>query len=378
MKKVAFALLLCLLLAGCHTPAEQEFSAEESTASSQSAAEFSTESVITEISLPEESSESSAEELMDLVRQEKLDMAIVDTTNRDRSLHFRKLCQRNFCAVLPEDHPLAGSGELLPQQLSREAQVVFHYDMENSFGQWASGNAQNYFDNERQPLKEKQIQEYADLDIPIADYWEYREGLNEQKTIEEKFDYIAGLDLPVSKKNIMINNAVQREEDVDLTNYSDFGSYEEFDFAASNPEKYNFLQNSGVSYEEYNRNEVSKEAYNWAYKNQEGYTVSRAVSDVVTYRQIAGSLYDIKADKDEEGKSISGSRKEKVLDYINGLDLDYGARLILFKSEYPSYDDANMDIIDYLNGREDISYNDMTVILTELGFTVDAEGNIYW
>ncbi|MBO7158452.1 MAG: hypothetical protein J6W31_07605 [Clostridia bacterium] len=63
MKKVAFALLLCLLLAGFHTPAEQEFSAEESTASSQSAAEFSTESVITEISLPEESSESSAEEL---------------------------------------------------------------------------------------------------------------------------------------------------------------------------------------------------------------------------------------------------------------------------------------------------------------------------
>ena len=36
--------------------------------------------------------ESSAQDLMDMVRQEKLDMAIVDTTNRDRSLHFRKLC----------------------------------------------------------------------------------------------------------------------------------------------------------------------------------------------------------------------------------------------------------------------------------------------
>ena len=45
MKKVALALLLCLLLAGCHTPAEQEFSEEESVASSQSAVEFSTESV---------------------------------------------------------------------------------------------------------------------------------------------------------------------------------------------------------------------------------------------------------------------------------------------------------------------------------------------
>ncbi len=83
--------------------------------------------------------ESSAEELMDLVRQEKLDMALLDTTNRDRSLHFRKLCQRNFYAALPQDHPLAGRESLQPQQLSAEPQVVFNYNIENSFGQWASG-----------------------------------------------------------------------------------------------------------------------------------------------------------------------------------------------------------------------------------------------
>ncbi len=83
--------------------------------------------------------ESSAEELMDLVRQEKLDMAIVDTTNRDRSLHFRKLCQRNFCAALPTGHPLADSPFVLPQQLSSQPQIVFNYNIENSFGQWASG-----------------------------------------------------------------------------------------------------------------------------------------------------------------------------------------------------------------------------------------------
>ena len=83
--------------------------------------------------------ESSAEDLMDLVRQEKLDMAIVDTTNRDRSLHFRKLGQRNFSVALPESHPLAQSEFLLPHQLSQEPQVVFNYDVENSFGLWASG-----------------------------------------------------------------------------------------------------------------------------------------------------------------------------------------------------------------------------------------------
>ncbi len=83
--------------------------------------------------------ESSAEELMDLVRQEKLDMAIVDTTNRDRSLHFRKLCQRDFWVALPETHGLADSEYLLPQQLTTEPQVAFYSDTDNSFVHWASG-----------------------------------------------------------------------------------------------------------------------------------------------------------------------------------------------------------------------------------------------
>ncbi len=83
--------------------------------------------------------EGSAEELMDLVRQEKLDMAMVDTTNRDRSLHFRKLCRRELLAALPAGHPLADHQVLQPQQLAGESQIVFNYNIENSFGQWASG-----------------------------------------------------------------------------------------------------------------------------------------------------------------------------------------------------------------------------------------------
>lgn len=85
--------------------------------------------------------ETSAEELMDLVRQEKLDMAIVDTTNRDRSLHFRKLCQRNFCVAVPKDHPLADKEFILPNEIAQEPQVAFNYDMENTFGLWASGES---------------------------------------------------------------------------------------------------------------------------------------------------------------------------------------------------------------------------------------------
>lgn len=246
------------------------------------------------------------------------------------------------------------------------------------FGQWANENARDYFDNERQPLKEKQIQEFADLDIPIQEYWEYREGLKEQDTIEEKFDYIAGLDLPVSKKNILINNVVDREEEVNLINYDDFSGYEEFDFATKNPEKYEFFKSNNISYADYSASEESKEAYSWAYNNPEKYVVSKTIGDVVQYKKYTSELNKIAGDKDENGKSISGSRKTKVANYINSLNVDYGAKIILYKSEYPSDDTYNMEIVEYLNNRSDITYAEMVTILAELGFTVEADGTVRW
>ena len=83
--------------------------------------------------------ESSAGNLMDLVRQEKLDMAIVDATDRDRSLHFRKLSQRDFCIAVPESHPLAHCEFLSPQDVVHEPQIVFNYDVGKSFKEWATG-----------------------------------------------------------------------------------------------------------------------------------------------------------------------------------------------------------------------------------------------
>jgi DNA-binding ferritin-like protein (Dps family) len=154
----------------------------------------------------------------------------------------------------------------------------------------------------------------------------------------------------------------------------------EYDFAYEYPEKYEFLKENGVTYDDYkNGNEDFKDAWTWASKNPEKFTMSKAIaSDVVTYRKYTGELYDIKADKDEDGKSISGSRKEKVIDYINNMDADYGEKIVLFKSEYPADDTYNYEIIDYLNSREDISYEEMETILKELGFTVKSDGTITW
>lgn len=247
------------------------------------------------------------------------------------------------------------------------------------FGQWSGEAARDYFDNERLPLKEKQIQEYKELDIPIKEYWDIREGLKSRKDLEGKFEYVDSLDLPLKKKNVLINNVVDRKEKVNMKDYDTYGSLKEFDFATKYPKKYKFLQNNGVSWNEYNASEESREAYNWAYKNRKGYAIAKAVTgDVIAYRTITKELNDIKADKDSSGKTIANSRKAKVIDYLNNSNLNYESKLILFKKEYNSDDEHNNEIIEYLNNREDISYKQMERILTEIGFTVESDGTVRW
>ena len=84
--------------------------------------------------------ETSSEQLMDMVRQEKLDMAIVDASDRDRSLHFRKLYERDFFVALPAAHSLANRSYIDPKEVVGEPQVVFNYNVAESFKQWASGS----------------------------------------------------------------------------------------------------------------------------------------------------------------------------------------------------------------------------------------------
>jgi hypothetical protein len=243
-----------------------------------------------------------------------------------------------------EEHPVAGSytdsGALrfpVEDNLGNRIQAGI-------FGQWANENAREYLDNGYAPLKEKQIQEYVDVDLPIADYWNYRDGLKGLNGNAEKADYINSLDIEDWQKNLLMNNILDRKEDVDMSNYDEFEGWEEFDYASKNPEKYAFAKSVG------------------------GYSA---------YKTYSTELYDIKADKDSSGKSINGSRKAKVIDYINNLDADYETKIILYKMEYPSDDTYNAEIVNYLNSRSDLTYDELTTIYTELGFTV-KNGYVYW
>lgn len=254
------------------------------------------------------------------------------------------------------------------------------------FGQYASSNAREYFDRGLAPLKEKQIQEYKDLELPIREYWDYREGLKKQETLEDKFEYVADMDVSVEQKNIMINNIVDRKEEVDMTYYDDFANYEEFDWYSKNTEKYNFLEANGVSYSEYKADKDMKERYDSDYSvyknNPEKVALSKAITGkFLEYRQYMRELDEFRADKDANGKTISGSSKAKKEAYIQSLSLDAGQKMILHKSLFDSKEDKskyNRAIIEYLDSRDDISYEEKITILEELDMKVHSDGRVTW
>ena len=243
------------------------------------------------------------------------------------------------------------------------------------FGQYASQNARDYFDNGWAPLQGKQIQEFVALDIPIAQYRRIRNQLSKLTNLPAKVDFIDTLDLPVEKKNILVNNLVNRNVPIDMSNYDLYADFEEFDFAQKNEEKYAFLKSNEITWKQYNASEESRTAYNWAYQNPEKFEVSKAVADdLLEYREYSQALGEIKADQDSLGNAISGSRQEKVVQYLNSLDVEYGAKLVLYKMEYPKDNTYNDIIIRYVSGIEVLNYQQKMTILKELGFTAADQG----
>lgn len=139
--------------------------------------------------------------------------------------------------------------------------------------------------------------------------------------------------------------------------------HKEYDFAYSNIDKYNRMMDYGISFEEY---------------TQGGTEIAKLVSDdYEVFERIKDEIYNIDA-KDDSLHSVSGKKKERVADYISKLDVDDGVKMILFKNEYPSDKKHDKDILAYLNGRQDLSYDQKKNILLGLGVFVDQKGKIHW
>lgn len=105
------------------------------------------------------------------------------------------------------------------------------------------------------------------------------------------------------------------------------------------------------------------------------YTIATIVADdAQTYCEYMAELDETLS----KGTYNEDIKKEKATEYVNNLSLDYGQRIILFRIQFPSDTTYCNDIVEYLNKREDISYDDTVFILEELGFAVFEDGTVKW
>ena len=77
---------------------------------------------------------------------------------------------------------------------------------------------------------------------------------------------------------------------------------------------------------------------------------------------------DIESDYNSAtGKTISNSKKKKVINYINSLNLSVPQKAILIKSQYNTFNTYNNEIVNYVNNLNK-SVNDKKVMLKSIGF----------
>ena len=217
-------------------------------------------------------------------------------------------------------------------------------------------------------------------------YKQKREIQNSNLSKSEKYNQVREIQKEI---NEISKYSLNNYEDVNINgNYAKVGNREyRFTTNSEGEKTWNKITNKQKAKQEEVSNALginasdywnNKEEYDYAYDSPANYGISKTIGGYEVFKTYSKELSDIKSDKDSSGKTISGSRKQKVFDYINSSNLEFEQKIILAKMEYPSYDEYNYEIIDYLNNNNDISYEEEVEILKKLGFEVDSYGNISW
>lgn len=135
----------------------------------------------------------------------------------------------------------------------------------------------------------------------------------------------------------------------------------------------------------YSKN-VNKDAY--AQINKINFTPSNTYNAQKKSTALGGKiedylLYNIyrnntKADKDANGNAISGSKKTKMINYLNSHDMNYNQKLYLLAKDY-SITNKEKSYLAYLINNTNLTSSEKIDMYNDLnGFKVDKNGNVRW
>lgn len=130
-------------------------------------------------------------------------------------------------------------------------------------------------------------------------------------------------------------------------------------------------------------NNIVNYSYNIARNEEFGTPISNIYSKANQYSKI-GNVTDyyifknqeFTSDVDKNGNTISGSKKKKVINYINSMNISATQKAILIKLNNYSISGYDEKIISYINSQK-ISMEDKISLLDQLGYTI-KDGRVYW
>jgi len=133
----------------------------------------------------------------------------------------------------------------------------------------------------------------------------------------------------------------------------------------------------------YNKS-LSKDAYskinNISYTPSSTYNAQRKsimlggkIEDYLLY-----NLQDFKADYDKNGKVISGSKKDKIINYLNKSDMNYNQKLYLLAKDY-AVSSEEKTYLAYLINDSSLNKDEKLELYKSLtGFKVSSDGTVRW
>ncbi len=122
----------------------------------------------------------------------------------------------------------------------------------------------------------------------------------------------------------------------------------------------NYLLNSNLS-----DKEIAK-LYSSYYSSEE--TLENMMTLKIPIKEfIKLDSQEFTTDYNSNGKEITNSKKNKIINYVNSLNLSIAQKAILIKSQYSSYDSYDKQIVNYVNS-QNLSKFDKATLLKSIGF----------
>ena len=253
----------------------------------------------------------------------------------------------------------------LKMQFPIENPDIIDYAKAGLFGKYSLDEAKTYIDSGFKTLTQKQAETYQEMNLPYAEYMEYIEGITEAKRdaknigesqTEAVYDYIYNLPLSDEDKNTLLNgnlgNSNTIKDDNGYIKYVDSRN-KTYWYDENNNELYNrnyhkvdvskleelteySNEKDITNYGDYN----SLEEFNYANNNPEKYLAITQITDYKTFNEYKSYIQDIEDEYSElmattssskQKTAISNQKKAAIRKYINSLNLNKYQKLMLEK-----------------------------------------------